>query len=69
MFCSDESIKKYLISGVKYFKRSKYLDIQDATPLTMLCVNIFYENKKNFADEDLEIQKIRENPMALNAEM
>lgn len=28
-----------------------------------------YENKKNYADEDLEIQRVRECPMALNAEI
>lgn len=32
VFCSDDSIKEYLIPGVKYFKRPKYLDTQDATP-------------------------------------
>ncbi len=32
VFCSDDIIKDYLIPGVKYLKRPKYLDTQDATP-------------------------------------
>ena len=32
VFCSDESIKNYLIPGVEYLKRPDYLDSQDATP-------------------------------------
>lgn len=31
VFCSDESIKKYLISGVKFLKRPKFLDTNKAT--------------------------------------
>lgn len=32
VFCSDEKIKDYLISGAKYLKRPTYLDEQIATP-------------------------------------
>lgn len=32
VFCSDEAIKKYLIDDVKFLKRPKYLDTQEATP-------------------------------------
>lgn len=32
VFCSDESIKDYLIYGVEFLKRPEYLDTQDATP-------------------------------------
>lgn len=32
VFCSDRSIEKYLIPGVKFLERPKYLDTQEATP-------------------------------------
>jgi CMP-N-acetylneuraminic acid synthetase len=32
VFCSDESIKEYLIDGVKFLKRPEYLDTAQATP-------------------------------------
>jgi len=32
VFCSDESICEYLIDGVKFLKRPKYLDTKEATP-------------------------------------
>lgn len=32
VFCSDESIKEYLIPGINYLKRPEYLDTQQATP-------------------------------------
>lgn len=32
VFCSDESIKEYLVPGVKFLKRPKFLDTQTATP-------------------------------------
>ncbi|MCI7040911.1 MAG: CMP-N-acetylneuraminic acid synthetase [Lachnospiraceae bacterium] len=32
VFCSDHAIKKYLIKGVKFLERPKYLDTKDATP-------------------------------------
>ena len=32
MFCSDASIKEYLIPQVKFLQRPKYLDTQAATP-------------------------------------
>jgi CMP-N-acetylneuraminic acid synthetase len=32
VFCSDESIKDYLIPGVNFLKRPKFLDTQQATP-------------------------------------
>lgn len=32
VFCSDESIKEYMIDGVTFLKRPKYLDTQNATP-------------------------------------
>lgn len=32
VFCSDDSINKYLVPGVKYLKRPEYLDTQTATP-------------------------------------
>ena len=41
VFCSDESIKEYLIQGVNFLKRPEYLDTQKATPQ-----NIIYEFMK-----------------------
>lgn len=32
VFCSDETIKNYLIPGVQFLKRPEYLDTQEATP-------------------------------------
>lgn len=32
VFCSDETIKDYLVPGVSYLKRPSYLDEQEATP-------------------------------------
>ena len=32
VFCSNESIKEYLIPGVKFLKRPEFLDTQEATP-------------------------------------
>ncbi|MCX4353243.1 MAG: CMP-N-acetylneuraminic acid synthetase [Lachnospiraceae bacterium] len=32
IFCSDESIKQYLVPGVKFLKRPEFLDTQQATP-------------------------------------
>lgn len=32
VFCSDESIKNYIVDGVKFLKRPAYLDTQEATP-------------------------------------
>lgn len=32
VFCSDPSIKEYLVPGVKYLERPQYLDTQYATP-------------------------------------
>ena len=32
VFCSDESIKDYLVPGTKFLKRPEYLDTQQATP-------------------------------------
>lgn len=32
VFCSDETIKDYLLPGVKFLKRPEYLDTQAATP-------------------------------------
>lgn len=32
VFCSDESIKQYLIPGVSFLRRPEYLDTQQATP-------------------------------------
>ena len=32
VFCSDESIQKYLVPGVGFLKRPTYLDTQQATP-------------------------------------
>lgn len=32
VFCSDETIKEYMIPGTKYLKRSEYLDTPEATP-------------------------------------
>jgi len=32
VFCSNESIKDYLIEGVRFLKRPEYLDSKDATP-------------------------------------
>lgn len=32
LFCSDEVVKSYIIDGVDFLKRPKYLDSQEATP-------------------------------------
>lgn len=32
VFCSNESIKEYLVPGVKFLKRPEFLDTQEATP-------------------------------------
>lgn len=32
VFCSNESIKEYLVPGIKFLKRPEYLDTQEATP-------------------------------------
>ncbi len=32
VFCSNESIKEYLVPGVKFLKRPEFLDTQQATP-------------------------------------
>ena len=32
VFCSNESIKEYIVDGVEYLKRPEYLDTKDATP-------------------------------------
>lgn len=32
VYCSSESIKEYLIPGVRYLKRPEYLDTREATP-------------------------------------
>ena len=36
VFCSDESIKEYLIQGVNFLKRPEYLDTQEATPQNII---------------------------------
>ena len=36
VFCSDDSIKAYLIQGVEFLKRPEYLDTQQATPQNII---------------------------------
>ncbi len=36
VFCSDERILPYLVSGVRFLKRPEYLDTKDATPQNII---------------------------------